>query len=139
MPACQCYFSNWSHPLLPPLCSQVCFASLCLHPFPAKVFVSVVRILKSNCACEASHMVPGTHWGWREGSRQVSAPAATSGPTWGDSLLGRGSSSTPWRALPCSPFSQVCVLGLVVWSPEVCHWCLQQAQAAREALNLRWQ
>lgn len=45
---------------------------------------------------------------------------------------GEDSSGTPWHALPCSPFSQMCALGLLAWSPRVCCWCLQQAQGCLE-------
>ena len=45
---------------------------------------------------------------------------------------GEDSSGTPWRALTCSLFSQMHALGLLAWSPEVCCWCLQQAQGCLE-------
>ena len=37
---CQCYFTNLSHPLLPPLCLKI--HSLCLHSFHANRFNSTI-------------------------------------------------------------------------------------------------
>ena len=38
----QCYSLNSSHPLLPPLCPQVCSLCLCLHCYPTNRFISTI-------------------------------------------------------------------------------------------------
>ena len=38
----QCYSLNLPHPLLPPLCPQVCSLCLCLHCSPANRYISAI-------------------------------------------------------------------------------------------------
>ena len=39
---CQCHSLDLAHPLLPPLCPQVCSLCLCLSSFPAYRFISTI-------------------------------------------------------------------------------------------------
>ena len=50
----QCYSLNLSHPLLPPLCKQVCDLCLCLHCCPASRVISTIcldSIYMHYCCC----------------------------------------------------------------------------------------
>ena len=50
--------SQFAPPSPSPTVFTSLFLSLCLYPFSVKRSISVVRILKTDRACEASHMVP---------------------------------------------------------------------------------
>lgn len=70
----------------------------------------------------------------REGSWQVAATSVSSGHRFKAGWEAQFWHT--WHALPCSPFSQMYVLGLLAWSPGRCYWWLQPAQGCLERSQL---